>query len=286
VEGSDTVWYYVQLTDGDVHRVTLDQLDDGFQAGHIDASTMVLADGSTRWTRLGQLAGIDDDAEPVRADPVRPLPSPGVRTSPPPRTSAPPRSYAAQPPPPGFAAPFVSARPAPYVPVLHSHRPVSIDLSDLDVGVARRSGSGKGWLAAFVGLAMVSGLGAVALRRPGWAQPYLNRVGLHAASTAFSAAAAVSPPTIVPPPPVAAAPPPAPDPAPTTLPATAPTAETASARAGDSTHADRPQRGAKSKVRKARAPAGASLGAPRPKKGRSAPFSTGGSKYDPLNSSI
>ena len=50
--------FYVKLADGDVHRVSLDQLDDAFQAGHIDGGTMVLADGSDKWTTLGALAGM------------------------------------------------------------------------------------------------------------------------------------------------------------------------------------------------------------------------------------
>lgn len=57
--------WYVKLSDGDVHRVTLDQLDEAFQAGHIDGETMVLASGATQWTKLGALAGIDDDTDEV-----------------------------------------------------------------------------------------------------------------------------------------------------------------------------------------------------------------------------
>ena len=38
MDGASDLWY-VQLPDGDVHRVTLDQLDEGFQAGHIDGAT-------------------------------------------------------------------------------------------------------------------------------------------------------------------------------------------------------------------------------------------------------
>ncbi|MGD0676121.1 MAG: hypothetical protein ABSC94_11915 [Polyangiaceae bacterium] len=54
--------WYVKLSDGDVHRVTLDQLDEAFQAGHIDGDTMVLAAGASQWTTLGALAGIDEGA--------------------------------------------------------------------------------------------------------------------------------------------------------------------------------------------------------------------------------
>lgn len=51
--------WYVKTTDGDVHRVTLDQLDEAFQAGRIDENVMVLAAGETKWARLGALAGLD-----------------------------------------------------------------------------------------------------------------------------------------------------------------------------------------------------------------------------------
>ena len=52
--------WYVKLANGDVHRVTIDQLDGAFQAGHIDESTMVLAAGASQWTKLGDMAGLDE----------------------------------------------------------------------------------------------------------------------------------------------------------------------------------------------------------------------------------
>ena len=63
-EGVD-LWY-VKLASGDVHRVTLDQLDGAFQAGHIDERTMVLASDAadgTAWTSLGDLLGLDEPAQ-------------------------------------------------------------------------------------------------------------------------------------------------------------------------------------------------------------------------------
>ena len=54
--------WYVKLANGDVHRVTIDQLDGAFQAGHIDESTMVLAAGASQWTKLGEVAGLDDES--------------------------------------------------------------------------------------------------------------------------------------------------------------------------------------------------------------------------------
>ncbi len=62
----DADLWYVMLADGDVHRVTLDQLDEAFQAGHIDQETLVLAEGARQWSPLGQLAGLDETPPPPR----------------------------------------------------------------------------------------------------------------------------------------------------------------------------------------------------------------------------
>jgi hypothetical protein len=143
MNSTDRLWY-VQLADGDVHRVTLDQLDEGFQAGHIDEKTMVLAAGASRWKALGELAGIDE------GDNVAPQPVAHV------------------------APPLLP-------PTLNTHRPVSVDLSDLEVleaaGLPRRSG--KRWLVAFVAFVVVlilGGIGAVVVERPSWIEPYWSRL--------------------------------------------------------------------------------------------------------------
>ena len=115
--------WYVKLSDGDVHRVTLDQLDEAFQAGHIDGNTMVLASGATQWTKLGALAGIDDEGEEIAADspssvlPSHPLMGGAPKGQAPPPLSAP-RGYTAPAgsTPRGHAAPGSSApqgRPVP-----------------------------------------------------------------------------------------------------------------------------------------------------------------------------
>ncbi|HEY6462291.1 MAG TPA: hypothetical protein VIY73_19120 [Polyangiaceae bacterium] len=74
MSGDETLWY-VKTPDGDVHRVTLDQLDEAFQAGRIDENVMVLAAGSTKWAKLGELAGIDTPVPPPPAMPnsLRPV---------------------------------------------------------------------------------------------------------------------------------------------------------------------------------------------------------------------
>jgi hypothetical protein len=63
MSGDENLWY-VKTGDGDVHRVTLDQLDEAFQAGRIDENVMVLGGGASRWTKLGQLAGLDEPPVP------------------------------------------------------------------------------------------------------------------------------------------------------------------------------------------------------------------------------
>jgi len=75
---SDENLWYVKTPDGDVHRVTLDQLDEAFQAGRIDENVMVLAAGATKWAKLGELAGLDDEPPPAkttRAPAYAPMPN-------------------------------------------------------------------------------------------------------------------------------------------------------------------------------------------------------------------
>jgi hypothetical protein len=50
----------VQLATGEVRVMSLDALDDAFQAGSITGNTPVLPPGATAWTRLADAAGLDD----------------------------------------------------------------------------------------------------------------------------------------------------------------------------------------------------------------------------------
>jgi hypothetical protein len=68
MSGDENLWY-VKTADGDVHRVTLDQLDEAFQAGRIEETVMVLAPGATKWAKLGELAGLDEPAKPAPVTP-------------------------------------------------------------------------------------------------------------------------------------------------------------------------------------------------------------------------
>ncbi len=278
---SGDLWY-VKLSDGDVHRVTLDQLDEAFQAGHVDAETMVLAAGATRWAKLGALAGIDEDV-PIEAEeiPAAPHPAPALRA-------------------PDSVVQVLAPYPPP-IPVLTSLRPLSVDFGEIDIDASKlRSRPGKRVFAALIAVAVVGGIAAVAVQRPGWAQPYLARVGLRG-GTAEWAAAAMTPP---PPPPAAEAPPPPAEVAPPAAPTPEPTPPTppTNALSGDSPlsphftnqlnddkkqHADESEPPApKGKKHKGHAGGPASHGGPTSSKGKSTTFTTGGNKFDPLNSSI
>jgi GYF domain 2 len=70
-----SVLWYVKLSDGDVAPLTLEGIDEAFQAGSIDRDTMVLAPGSTQWARLAELAGLDEPAP--RPQTTEPSPLPG-----------------------------------------------------------------------------------------------------------------------------------------------------------------------------------------------------------------
>ncbi|MGA3119622.1 MAG: hypothetical protein ABSF69_02530 [Polyangiaceae bacterium] len=381
--------WYVKLSDGDVHRVTLDQLDEAFQAGHIDGETMVLASGATQWTKLGALAGIDDDAEevepiesaPVRAAPNSEAPEPVQALEAAPRATQDPRpastpaqmprgevavanvapaypvplaavgplqiaqlpfgapspsavaagrrmatpSQIPNPGPNGPASssqhamavlptgqPFVYAQPSspgarmangstlgfaaqgPGSPILTSLRPLSVDFGEIDTDIAKlRGGSGKRWMGLLFAVAVVGSLGTVAVQRPRWAQPYLARVGLRAATqeAAAGVAAPLPPPVAEPTPPIA--------PPSATAEATAPTPVTGPSSdsplsphftdqltvVDHKAHVEDSDK-AKSKKHKAHGAAPAAAHGSSPTKSKSTTFTTGGSKFDPLNSSI
>ena len=69
---SAQVWY-VRSSSGGVHRLTLDELDRAFRAGRVSARSMVVPETAVRWTRLGNLAGIDEDTRPVVPPSERPV---------------------------------------------------------------------------------------------------------------------------------------------------------------------------------------------------------------------
>src|SRR5271165_3402711 len=64
--------WYVKLANGDVHPVTIDQLDLAFQEGRVDANTLVLSADADGWMRLGEVAGLDEGAPAATAAPPPP----------------------------------------------------------------------------------------------------------------------------------------------------------------------------------------------------------------------
>lgn len=60
----------VQLPTGSIRTMTLDQLDEEFQAGSITESTPVLPPGAAAWTKLGDAAGLGGDEAPPQAEVV------------------------------------------------------------------------------------------------------------------------------------------------------------------------------------------------------------------------
>jgi len=253
----DADLWYVMLADGDVHRVTLDQLDEAFQAGHIDQETLVLAEGARQWTALGQLAGLDE-------------------TPPPPR-----------------------------MPVTTSFRPVSVDLTEVETNdfdledVPFRSRSGKKWFAAVAALAIVGTIAGVGTTKPWWVRPAMANVEA-LVNRAMHRNSVSAPPSLATlPPPVAAEPvTPIATPTPAALPAgTAAAVKSAGPSDGSPTSAaDRfspdlkqklidadKQRDLRVKARaRAASPATSHVSA----KNKFGGFTTGGNKYDPLNSAI
>jgi hypothetical protein len=334
MDSSGGDFWYVKLSDGDVHRVTLDQLDEAFQAGHIDGDTMVLASGSEQWARLAAVAGMDDAEEEPRVEVAPPAPEPEAMYIPqlprpafaqtpvhahaqwaPPVASAPLAYVPQQPvraiPQPARAIP----QPAPYgarptaqtvvPPALHPSyapqpntlRPMSVDFSDSDLEAMRmrRRGGAMRWMVPVLALACIGGTGTYAVKqRPSWAQPLLNRLGYRAETTEVAAATMIPPTPAPPPPPAQPVAPPAPPPAPVV----------AAPPAGDSplnprfsdqtTRLTDDQKARLAEADKAKAKGGSHKGhggggAPVSHsggKGKSTTFTTGGSKYDPLNSSI
>lgn len=59
----------VQLGTGELRVMSLDALDEAFDAGIIHGSTQVLAPGATSWARLADVAGLDDVAGPASPAP-------------------------------------------------------------------------------------------------------------------------------------------------------------------------------------------------------------------------
>jgi hypothetical protein len=265
--------WYVKLADGDVERVTLDQLDEAFQGGQIDENSMVLAAGSDQWMRLADLLGLADATPPPppptptpqNAVHARTVPVPAMQQAAPVRPAAAMQPLGTMRPPAGMAV----------IPVASSLRPVSFDLgAQIDFGdVQYPRPSRKRWVVGALGTALVLGAGAffVVTRTAGG-----------------NASADMAPPTFAA---AAALPPPAPPPTPVAIPAPQATNAGPSSVMDPTQHLTDAQREklleadkkAKASHPKSHGGGGGTSSAPRPK---STSFTTTGSKYDPLNSSL
>jgi hypothetical protein len=255
MDADDNLWC-IKLSDGNVRSGTLEQLDEAFQAGAIDENTLVLGDGSSDWVRLGDLLGLDSDAsaseieidEPTR----RQLEVPTWRPA---------DSEAFRP---------AFARPEPSVPQTTASLSPMTSAVDDGIPIEFHTGSRKKRVAvAAIAIASILGAGAFVAFRTSHAQ----------AEAVPPVAAAV----YVPPPPEAPAPPPvvataAPAPA-------APQQDSAAQRLSEEQRqhlqtADK-ARAAKTKVQKSSAAPQHQASKP-----KVSGFTTGGSKFDPLNASF
>jgi hypothetical protein len=246
--------WYVKLPDGDVEPLTLDELDEAFQAGHVNANTMVLADGSTQWARLGELAGLDQ---------------PAYRAAPPPQRPAP---YVAPMP----AMPVMKS----LAPVPRSLRPVSVDLSEFDDDISfQPPKKSKKWMVGVVLVAGVLGFAGFEAQRSGVVS--ISRL----MSGTSSAAAVATAPVIAPPPP-------APDPAPAATTPPAPSASASDSSASKFTQEQKDKLAAADKLREvksklhAKAHAAAASVMHTSSHAKAQGFTTGGNKFDPLNATI
>lgn len=311
--------WYVKLPNGDVHRVTLDQLDGAFQGGRIDGRAMVMpvgADERTTWTSLSQLVGAEDEADEAEAGQAAAAPAvvqsytparaPAQAYAPayaPARTCAPtqayavvpsvsPRAYAQVAPvsvtPPPVAYARVQA-PAPMQAVGSSLRPMSFDLGNDDVDIPFQRKSRKGWAVAVLGLAAAAGVAGFMSTR--------QRSGGDDIAT-VAAAAAMAAPLSYAASPLPAAPPPQPAPIVGPPPSNGSTAQATALAEGSPLNPQFTSRfnettkqklldADKARDEKARA-RHAAAGAYHPSHSSksSGVFTSGGNKYDPLNSNL
>jgi hypothetical protein len=279
----------VQLPGGGVHEVTLDQLDDAFQRGYIDARTWVFVPGNLRWMTLGAIL---EEPAPVRPPVSRDHESP------------------------------YSVRPTT---IDFEDEPVDLDRFKRKTGrrvISLLAVAGAVWVAAVVrpdlrasatahvesrwgALHAGQALKAVESRLGRLrAWQALKATVVRAAPAAASPVDPVQAPAIAaPPPPSPAASPPMPGAPAVQIPSATPAAVRAVPQAGELPSATpavaatpvidhrRPSPSGPVQPTKARQKASPSHaprseGGPRPTPMRGSPFTTGGNKYDPLNSDI
>jgi hypothetical protein len=247
----EDIWL-VQLGNGAVRAMTLDELDAAYQEGAIDEDTYVRRDGASKWSRLRDEIGGDEPAAPAPLPAPAPVPVISYGAVP-----AYAHAHAAQPAQP--MQPMQPTQPTPQ-PAFYSTRPVvsEVDLDELELGSPFKK-SRKGTYAA---------IGAVAVAAIATAVFGATRMsGAPADAVKASVAAAAQPP-----PQVVTPPPATPTPA-STL---------SDAQRKELSEMDKKNSSTWEQRRKAR-----ELAAPHYHYHRShTPFHKGGNKYDPLNAKL
>jgi hypothetical protein len=293
---NDELWY-VQMDNGDLRELTLDELDEAFNAGLIHENTYVMEVGASEWQTLADVAGLNEE-EPAPAPAptyapqamgARPLPNlvPHQSQYPAPTSAA--MSASAWPPvvqASGYAARPTPASVVPFAGGPQSTAPVVHDLSDLDLNPPfKKRGMGL-WVAA-AAVVVLGGAGFAATQVKG------GLAGLTAMAKGAPpevAAAMTAPP--------AAEPAPAPKPAP--LPEPAPVAKEEKKEAADKAparsmsdelkerlkSADETRAKERKQKRSARATKTSRRSSGGKKSGGSNPFRSGGSGSDPLNGKL
>jgi hypothetical protein len=298
---NEELWY-VQMDSGELRELTLDELDEAFNAGLIHENTFVMEVGATEWQTLADVAGLNEQEPAAPPAPVyapqaagpRPLPqlAPQGGSQWPPATSA--AMSASAWPPVVAATPAYAPRPAPaampYNLGPQSTAPVVHDLSDLDLNPPfKKRGMGK-WVAA-VAVLVLGGAGFAATQ-----MKMMPRFAFTAPKAPVEVTAAMTMPKAPEPTPVATTPP-----APTPPPAT-PTAkeeekkedkaEDGKAKSLTEEMKEKLLESDKSraKERKSKRTARASKASKRSGRGKKGdgggPFRGGGSSSDPLNSKL
>ena len=130
----------VEVGYGQIHTMTLDDLDAAYQAGKIVETTRVKEHGATTWSTLAVVAGLEEEAAPS-------LPPPSMPVGP---TSLSPTALSLSPPTPSTGFDLTPQPPA-------------FDLDDLDESNPKFKKSKLGMVLGGIGIAAVIGLAAFAV---------------------------------------------------------------------------------------------------------------------------
>jgi hypothetical protein len=176
-EHDDELWF-VELPDGRTRAMTLEELDGAYQAGEISETTRVRKDGSSEWSTLAVVAGLEEDDAFAETIPSASPPSGPHSLSP---------QMISSPPPP------VAFEVAP----TEQQRAVHADFALDDVPDDALKKSKKPIVFGLVGIAAVAAIVVVGLTRAG-------ADAAEKALPAAAAAAAMAPPAAVDPTPAPA----------------------------------------------------------------------------------